>query len=316
MGSAGKKGAIGPPSRRSNLRWFLGGVLTVIVLGGLLFTPVGGALAWGVGALWRGFLNLPGIAWAREQMAQSGTLGQGSGAAPTPVGSAGSATVRTLLDEGRTLQEQGSYDEALKRFKRALDLDEGFAATHVALAALYMQMDRTDEALREMERAAELAPDNSVVLAQLGGLYAQGDDYDKAIVALERAKDLDPTEPRIASWLGAAYHDRSYVDAQRSVEELERAVKLAPSDPDNHYHLASAYVRRDDEGDKEKAVRALLRTLELDPERTEAYYSLGQLYMGLGQRQPAVSAWKHYVAVSQDAESVAQVRAWLKELGE
>ena len=174
-----------------------------------------------------------------------------------------------------------------------------------------MQLGKEDDALRELERAAELAPDSSFVLGQLGQLYLKRDDFDAGVAALKRAKEADPQDEETCRWLGAAYLFRSYADAESAVEELETAAELDPKDTAAHYHLAMAYARRGDELDKQRAIGALEKAVQLDPSQTEAYYYLGRLYLETDQQEAAISAWRHYVAVSEDAETLAKVRMWL-----
>lgn len=276
----------------------------------LAFTPMGSWVGRGLGGLWRGFINLPGIAWAREQW-QSASPSEAPREA-TP--SAATEEIHAILREGQALQEEGKGDQALQRYREALKLQEDYAPTHLALASVYLQLGREEEALKELERAAELAPDNSFVQAQLGRLYLKRDEFTKSVLALEKAKELDPEEAQIRYWLGAAYYFRSYADAKAAVAELEKAVELDPEDAETRARLAMAYVHRDDPGDRERALQALERSLELDPQQTEAYYYLGQLYLQAGRRKEAIAAWREYVAKGEDTEAVAKVRAWLKSL--
>ena len=280
-------------------------LVALALLAVVLLTPGGTWLKEGAASLWRGFFDLPGIAWARESMG-SEMAGDGEVSPPTD-----SEAINTILEAGHALQQQGDLEQALRRYREALVKDEEYPPTHVALAGLYLQLGREEDAVRELERAAELAPDAGFVLRQLGQLYLKRDDYEAGVAALERASQADPQDQDTRHWLGAAYLYRSYADAERAVEELELAVELDPEDAATRYRLAIAYVRRDGESDEQRAVNALEKAIELDPSQSEAYYYLGQLYLGLGQREAGISAWRHYVKVSQDQETVAKVQLWL-----
>ncbi|MDI7276884.1 MAG: tetratricopeptide repeat protein [Anaerolineae bacterium] len=277
-----------------------------------LCTPLGPWLASRASDLWRGIGSLPGVSVAREYLqATPEPDGKAGGA-----GSPGSATVRDLLRKAMALQEKGELQDALARYREALDLDERYAPTHASLASLYRQLGREDEALRELERAAELEPDNPYILAPLGQLYLEREEYDKSVAVLERARALEPAEAQIRSVLGAAYYYRSYADQEKAVAELEEAVALAPGDARAQYGLALAYMRRDGPQDRERAIRAMEKVLELDDTQTEPYLYLGQLYARGGEREKAIAAWQRYLAVGQDAESLEQVRQWLRTLEE
>lgn len=282
--------------------------LVLALVGACLFTPLGDWVAEGVTSLWQGFLGLPGIDWARQQMGESG-----EGSAEVVSGQDAEA-INSILEAGHAFQEEEAYEEALRRYREALQLDEEYAPTRVALAGLYMQLGREDDALEELQTAAALAPDNAFVLARLGQLYLQRDEFDKGVDALERAAELDPNDAIPRYWLGVAYHFRSYTDIQKAVSTLEEAAELGPDEAEVHYHLAMAYIRRDDDLDEQKAINALIRTIELDPEQAEAYYYLGQLYIQTDEREAGIAAWEHYVAESDDAETVEKVRGWLRNV--
>ncbi len=294
------------------LKWLIFLAFLLALTAGLLFTPLGPRLSRGAAGLWQAFANLPGIAWARERMAATPAPAAETGA----TGSAGSDAIRETLQAGMALQEEGKPEEALRRYREALAQDESYAATHASLASAYLQLGREEDALRELERAAELAPDNGYILGQLGRLYLQRDDYDKSIATLLRAREAEPDEAKIRSWLGAAYYYRSHADALNAVVELEKAVQLAPKDAETHFQLALAYMQRDQSGDQERAIASLEQVLALDSAQTEPYYYLGLLYARAGRRDEAIAAWRRYVSASDDKESVAKVRTWLRSLEE
>lgn len=281
-------------------------VLFLTLVAAALFTPLGLWVGRGAGNLWQGFVNLPGIALVRQQM-ESGGKGEQSALAPN------TETIHEILRAAYTLQENESYEEALRKYREALQLDESYAPTHLALAALYLELGRTDEAITELEEAAQLDPESPVAWGQLGRLYLQKREFDKAVLALQRAMELDPKESRYRYSLGVAYHYRSYTDAENAVKELEEAAQLNPKQAEIYYNLGLAYLRRDDLQDEQRAIDAFLKSLELDPDQTEVYYYLGRAYFETDQMEAGVAAWRQYVQVSPDVKTVARVREWLRE---
>ncbi|MCD6521138.1 MAG: tetratricopeptide repeat protein [Anaerolineae bacterium] len=274
-----------------------------------LCTPIGGWFAQGVSEVWQAFVKLPGITWLREQMAAEGSI-EGASLEQETEG------IDALLEAGRAFQEQQAYEKALEHYREALQRNEEYAPTHVALAGLYLQLGKKKKAIQELERAAELAPDNKYVLGELGRLYLEEDEYDKAVDVLEKAKKVAPDEAIVRYWLGLAYQLRSFSDAEQAVEELEQAARLEPDRAEVYYHLGMAYLRRDDEGDEQRAIGAFRKVTELDPQEADAYFYLGRLYLKSGEREAAVAAWRQYVAKAKDEEKVSKVRGWLQRLEE
>ena len=280
------------------------GIIVVALILGIALTPVASWVATGADNAWQAFLRLPGMVWARDQMASDERSTSGADV----------AQLNALLESGHELQQEEAYDAAEGKYRDALELDEEYAPAHVALAGLYMELEREGDAVEELEKAAALVPDNTFVLGQLGQLYIQRDEYEEAVDVLERAKALDPDEGAFHYWLGVTYQLRSFVDIESSVNELATATELEPDRAEIHYHLAMAYVRRDDDLDAERAIDALNRALTLDPALVDAYYYLGRLYADAGDSESARRAWQYYVDNSDDARTVERLRTLLQGL--
>ncbi len=273
-------------------------VLVLLAVWGLFFSPV-------APRLWAHVGQMPGIVWLRQQV-EAGER--------APEEGANSEAIDEILQAGHMLQQEEQYQQALERFRQALELDETYAPTHVALANLYLQMGQQDKAVLELERAAELAPDDTFILSRLGELYMQQKELDKAVLVWKRVTELNPEDVMAHYWLGVAYHIRSYVDAEEAVQKLERAAELDAGQAQIYRNLAMAYVRRNDDYDEHRAIQAWLKVLELDPSQTDAYYYLGQLYMRTDQPQLAKESWEKYLAKGDDPEIKARVRELLQAL--
>jgi tetratricopeptide (TPR) repeat protein len=81
-------------------------------------------------------------------------------------------------------QSRGRYEEALKRARRAIELNSGFAEAHDTLARVLADLGRHDEAIRAQARAIELAPSQPRYYFGLGSIMRWTDD-DPRIAALE-----------------------------------------------------------------------------------------------------------------------------------
>ena len=290
-------------------RLLVAAALVVAVTLALVLTPAGPWTGRAWEQLWESFLSLPGIAWARVQM-------QGRQEEMAEAPTANMEEIHALLEDGRASQQDEALEAALGRYREALELDEEYAPSHIALASVYLQLGQMDEAIKEMERAAELVPDEVFVWSRLGEIYFKQDRHSDAVETFERVKTLTPDDGDARYWLGLSYYFRSFDDLEQAVLELERAAVLDPDSPEVSFHLAMAYLRRDDSDDHLRAIAALERVLVLDPAETDVYFQLGQLYLRAEQYDRARQAWQRFVARSQDTERVTRVRVWLDELEE
>ncbi len=92
------------------------------------------------------------------------------------------------------LKKRFDYDwpGAEREYKRAIELDPGYATAHHWYAYDLMCMARHEEAIREIERAYELDPLSLVINRNLGQVYYRAGLYSKAMEALNKTLELDP----------------------------------------------------------------------------------------------------------------------------
>ena len=297
--------------RKSNkpLRRIIAALVAVVLLLVLVaITPLGRLLSTGAYATWQGIARLPGIAWLRGQMSE------GSGLMPNPISVGGSSSLRQVLEAAEALEREEAWDRALERYGEALSLDEEHAPTHAALGRVLSRLGREDEAMEAMQTAVELEPDSAVVLWQLAQLHMQRDEPDEAVRALERARELAPDEALVRVSLGTAYYSRSISDAEKAVAELLRASDMQPEDAEIYFGLSMAYRNRLGEGDRERAIKALEKSLALDPEQPQAYTILGRSYLEAGDREAAIAIWRQLADRTDDPEVAEQIREGLREL--
>jgi len=90
------------------------------------------------------------------------------------------------------LEAQAEKGEALKHYRRALEMEPDSLPARGRMAALLLSMGREAEAADALEKMAEQEPDDVTVLLQLGYLYARLKRYDDAAETAERVLRIDP----------------------------------------------------------------------------------------------------------------------------
>ena len=166
----------------------------------------------------------------------------------------------------------GAYDalpaeEALTRGKaaaaRALELDDGLASAHYALATAYTWYDWDwVNAEREFQRALELNPNDALGRNWHGGFLSLRRRHEEAIGEQERARDLDPLSLIVnTNLIRALYWARRYDDA---IVQAQRTLEMDP-----HFGLALFWLdgplRHQGLVDKAVALRQSVST----PERAQ-----------------------------------------------
>lgn len=144
---------------------------------------------------------------------------------------------------GLALTEQ-DVDEAVKTFRRVLQLAPRHALARYNLAQVLKRADRTAEAVEELRRAIEIEP-RAEAHYTLGVIYWQQGDLDRALDRLRAAAAADPEYADAHYSLGAVLAARR--EWPGAAESLRRAIALRPDLWSAHYTLGRVLQSAGDE---------------------------------------------------------------------
>jgi DNA-binding winged helix-turn-helix (wHTH) protein/Tfp pilus assembly protein PilF len=259
----------------------------------LLLLVVGGSVVF-VG-LTRG---MPGDAIAkfgRPDVSTSGT--PSSTAEPVELYLKGRHYLNTLSDEG--IARAASY------FRRAIEVDPGYAPAHAGLAEYYATIAAVGTTARMSPAEAyplakasalkalsldETVPGAHTVLALVAMDYEW--DHDGADRAFRRAIALAPQHVNAHHWYSHFLVTQGRFE--ESLEESRRALALDPLDIPMNYHLGFHYYYARQYLDAERQLRA---TLMLDPSSGDANSLLGISLAQQGRHQEGIAAMQRGMAL-------------------
>src|SRR5207248_6576314 len=115
---------------------------------------------------------------------------------------------------GIELADRGWLDEAIREFKKAIELDPESAHAHDNLATVYSEKKLYREALKEYLTALELEPDSATAHYNLACFLATH-GADMAVDEYKEAIELDPEYPDAHLNLGMTYADQVGAKRQR-----------------------------------------------------------------------------------------------------
>lgn len=177
---------------------------------------------------------------------------------------------------GIELADRGWLDEAIKEFKKAIELDPNSAHAHDNLATVYAEKKQFREALEEYLMAIKLEPDAATAHYNLAVfLSTHGNDF--AVSQYQEAISLEPDYPDAHLNLGLAHADAGRTE--EAMKELRTAIELDSSDPFPRHELAALMM---DEGDYRSAINHLKEVTRLDAKNFEAWLDLGICYAQKG----------------------------------
>jgi Flp pilus assembly protein TadD len=177
---------------------------------------------------------------------------------------------------GIELADRGWLDEAIKEFKKAIELDPDSAHAHDNLATVYGEKKLYREALKEYLTALELEPDSATAHYNLACFLASH-GHEMAIGEYKEAIEQDPEYPDAHLNLGMTYADLDR--REDAMAEFKAAIELDPSDPLARHELAAMLM---DDGEYRGAIAQLNEVVRIDPESFEAHLDLGICYAQKG----------------------------------
>ena len=221
-------------------------------------------------------------------------------------------------------QSEQDVEEAIKSFRRVLQLAPRHALARYNLALVLKRSDRLQDAITELTHTLEIEPRPEVHYT-LGVIYWHQGELDRAATALRAAVAAEPRYVEAHSTLGTILNAQR--DWRAAAASLRRAIALRPDLPGAHYtlarvlqsagdttgaatHLAEAERLRQrarqeqeastltsvgtqklDRGDAAGAVESFRRAVATLEAYAPAHYQMGRALLALGKHDAARAAF-------------------------
>ena len=177
-----------------------------------------------------------------------------------------------------------NFESAGEEFRRAIELNPGYASAHHWDAWHLSLLGRYEEAIGEMRKAKNLDPLSLIISADLAELLIIAHQYDKSIVESRKTIEMDPNFALAHNQLGQAYLQKGMHD--EAIAEMQRALQLSGGSPTIIANLARAYVASGQRIEAEK----LLRELKKRSNQTYSQASeIAMVYAALGDKDQAMN---------------------------
>ncbi len=199
---------------------------------------------------------------------------------------------------GTALRATDRLDEAIAAFERAIAINAGYGDAHYNLANALMAKGTTVEAIAQFRAAAAAEPGSVNVHNNLGIALAEAGRPQEAAAEFREALRLDPDSALARQNLGKVLAAAGG-SPEQTLEEMRRAVALAPSDPDVRYDLASTLL---EQGKLDEAEREFRETLRLAPRSVAAMNNLGITLGTEGRLDEAIAQFRHALEIQPDFE--------------
>lgn len=226
--------------------------------------------------------------------------------------------------------ENKEFEKTVTRVQRSLDFDSKSALSYNLLAFCYMKLKKDDEALKTYKKAIELVPDNIDSYLNLATFYRKDkkleEEYEvltKARKIIEKpdwlkAKDEETIKKRKREAAGVYIDLGNNLLKQEKPSEAEavlgKAIGLSPDDKDVNFNYGLALVGMDKFSE---ALKPFRKVVELDSLDKGAFYYLGYVYLKLERYNDAIDAFTQLITIDPDYCEAYINRAFAhRELGD
>jgi len=184
---------------------------------------------------------------------------------------------------GNCFSLQQDHDQAIRCFRRAVQLDPSFTYAYTLIAHEYVASEKFDKATEMYERALAVDSRHYNAWWGLGNVYYRQEDYPKAKWHFEKAMEINGGNSVLRTFMGQAC---------LSLGETNRALEMFTMAAQNPQCSALAFYQKGcvltSIGRHAEAVMELQHAQSLAPREPCVHFELGRAYTGSGASQKAL----------------------------
>lgn len=168
--------------------------------------------------------------------------------------------------------EEGNFDESIKYYKKAIELDPKYIDAYNGWAYSLYDEGKYEEAEEIYKKAYKLDPKYAYTSHYWGmNMEAQG-KIDSAVMMYEKAIELDPSYDEVQTSYGEILtQQKKYDDA---TVHFDKAIELNPNSSVAFAGLANVFYKQNKYSE---ALDMFNKSIELNPKYTEAYTGAGEI---------------------------------------
>jgi len=183
---------------------------------------------------------------------------------------------------GNCFSLQRDHEQAIRCFRRAVQLNPMFAYAYTLIAHEYAELEKLDKASEMFKRALSIDGRHYNAWWGLGNLYMRQEEFQNARYHFQRAVDINRGNAVLRISLSQAWV--SLNEPTKALELLDIAAKMPNCDGSTSYQKGCVLASM---GRNAEAIEQLQRAQNLAPREPCVKYQLGRAYASIGDTQRA-----------------------------
>ncbi len=206
------------------------------------------------------------------------------------------------FEEAQDAYSRGKVEESITLLRRLITERKDFDNPYLFLVTIYEQQGKLAEAEAVLKKGAADNPRNYKLAIEYGIVLAESGRNDEALAVLNRASGIIDWDPELWNYVGVAYYNKGELD--KALSSYEKALSLDPKYALVLANLGtvqfSLAMRNRDREALRKALDYFERAVAADPRYAGGYNGLGAIRSLNGDREGAIQAWSKAVELEPD----------------
>ena len=186
--------------------------------------------------------------------------------------------VRAHYNLGSAFSYQGSLEEEIEEYKKALALQEDYPRVNFHLGNSFQKLGRKQEAIQAYRRELQIQPKFAMAHNNLANVLADQKQYEESLKEYKVAILFKPGYDKAHANMATVLMDLGRVE--EAMDQYRIAIRLNPNSRSAHYNLGLAYQRQERIAEAIKEYEAVIR---LRPNHALAHNNLGSIYSKQGE---------------------------------
>ncbi|MCL2510910.1 MAG: tetratricopeptide repeat protein [Bacteroidales bacterium] len=192
------------------------------------------------------------------------------------------------------------YLTAIACYAKAVELkliesnNEQIPSYSTNIGVAYRKKQDYENAIIFLHGAIALNPDYGRAYGNLGNVYADKQNYDSAMIYYKKTIELNPNYAEPYNNIGCVYLNKGIYGQEKFID----SVKMYFKNTKTKVYSVSGYLPF--EKDYDSAIGYFEKAIELNPDYTDAYFNLGQVYLNQQNYDEAIENYEKAIKLKSD----------------